>query len=151
VEAYLLFAPNLGNNAPTTSQNLNLKNNFIKTHISRGLGLRLLNEYGIHQYDSLNVVFYNLPEQMPVKKYTYRSIEASYPKDLQNTLRKINNPLLVLVGSNDEAFIAKEYPAIINSYSDGECYIIESETHNGILHNQEVMNFIGNWAVKNNL
>jgi hypothetical protein len=111
----------------------------------------LLNEYGIHQYDSLNVVFYNLPEQMPVRTYTYRSMEASYPKNLRNTLRSIDEPLLVLVGSKDEAFIPEEYPAVINSYSDGECYIIEGETHNGIRHNQEAMNFVGSWAKKNNL
>ncbi len=151
VDGYLLFAPNLGNNAPTTSQNLDQENNFIKTHLSRGLGLRMLNEFGIHKYDSLKVVFYNLPEQMPLRSYSYRSMEASTPMNYRNTLRNIDKPMLVLVGSNDEAFIAKEYPTVFNAWSKGECYVIEGETHNGIRHNAEAMQKVQNWAVKNKL
>ena len=99
IDAYVLFAPNLGNNAPTVSQELNLKSNFIKTHLSRGLGLRVLNEFGIHTYDSLNVVYYNLPEQMPIRSYSYRSMQASFPKNYGKALRGITKPMLVLVGS----------------------------------------------------
>jgi len=43
IDGYLLFAPNLGGNAPTTSQELDVNSNFMKMHLSRGLGLRLLN------------------------------------------------------------------------------------------------------------
>ncbi|WP_296386405.1 alpha/beta fold hydrolase [Winogradskyella sp.] len=146
VDAYLLFAPNLGNNAPTTSQVLNLKSNFIKTHLSRGLGLKMLNEFGIHTYDSMHVVFYNLPEQMPIKSYSYRSMQASFPEDYKKTLQSISKPVLVLVGSNDEAFIAKEYAVVINSYSKGDYYMVEGETHNGIRHNAEAMTKIKNWV-----
>lgn len=151
IDGYLLFAPNLGNNSPTTSQNMELKSNFIKIHLSRGLGLRMLNEIGIHQYDSLKVVFYNLPEHMPIKSYSYRSMEASYPEDYKECLRTITKPLFLLVGENDEAFIAKEYPAVIKSYSNGDCVIIEGESHNGIKHNEEAMKKISVWALKNGL
>lgn len=145
VDAYLLFAPNLGNNAPTTSQDLNLKSNFIKTHLSRGLGLKMLNEFGIHTYDSMHVVFYNLPEQMPIRSYSYRSMQASFPIDYKRALQSVSKPMLVLVGSQDEAFIAKEYAVVINSYSKGEYFMAEGETHNGIRHNSEAMIKIKNW------
>ena len=151
INGYLLFAPNLGNNAPTTNQNLDLENNFIKTHLSRGLGLRMLNELGIHKYDSLKVVFYNLPEQMPLRSYSYRSMQASFPNDYKEALRSIDKPMLVIIGSDDEAFIAKEYPPIFETWSNGKCYIIEGETHNGIRHNAEAMVKVRNWAVKNQL
>ena len=143
--------PNLGNNAPTTNQNLDLENNFIKTHLSRGLGLRMLNEFGIHKYDSLKVVFYNLPEQMPLRSYSYRSMQASFPNDYKEALRSIDKPMLVIIGSDDEAFIAKEYPPVFETWSNGKCYIIEGETHNGIRHNAEAMEKVRNWAVKNQL
>ncbi|WP_142784088.1 hypothetical protein [Changchengzhania lutea] len=132
VDAYLLFTPNLGNNAPTTSQDLNLKSNFIKTHLTRGLGLKMLNEFGIHTYDSMHVVFYNSPEQMPIRSYSYRSMQASFPVDYKKALQSVSKPLLVLTGSKDEAFIAEEYAVAINSYSKGDHYIVEGETHNGI-------------------
>jgi len=151
VDGYLLFAPNLGNNAPTTSQQIDLENNFLKVHLARGLGLRILNEYGIHHYDSLKVTFYNLPEQMPVKSYSYRSMEACVPKNYRETLRNIEKPLLVIVGSEDEAFIAEEYPPLVKVYSQGDCVIIEGETHNGIRHNEKALKAANEWAVKSNL
>ena len=151
IDAYVLFAPNLGNNAPTTSQELNLKSNFIKTHLSRGLGLRMLNEFGIHKYDSLQVVYYNLTEKMPIRSYSYRSMQASFPIDYHKALRAITKPLLVLVGSQDEAFIAEEYPLLIKAYSRGKAYLIEGETHNGIRHNQEAMDKVFDWVTINKL
>lgn len=148
IAGYLLFAPNLGNNSPTTSKDMNLKSNFVKMHLARGLGLRMLNEFGIHKYDSLPIVFYNLPAQMPIKSYSYRSMEASVPKDYRVAIRKIDKPFLVFVGSKDEVFIAEEYPIIFDAYSkgSGKCHIIENETHNGIRHNPEVMEITRLWG-----
>ena len=151
INGYLLFAPNLGSTAPTSKQSLDLQNNFIKMHLVRGLGLEILNEYGIHKFDSLRVVYFNVPEQMPLKSYSHRSMKASVPIDYKNTLRKINKPLLVLVGSKDEAFVAEEYPAVIKAYSNGECVILKDETHNGIRHNKDALDKIRNWGDKNNL
>ncbi|MCO5257350.1 MAG: alpha/beta hydrolase [Lentimicrobium sp.] len=148
ISAYILFAPNLGNNAPTMRTDLDLKNNFIKSHLSRGLGIRMLNEYGIHTYDSLKVVFYNLPLQMPLRSYSYRSMQAAIPIDYKHAIRSIDRPLIVLVGGEDEAFIAAEYVPLFNAYSKGECHIIRDETHNGIRHNHEAMALIGLWAEK---
>jgi pimeloyl-ACP methyl ester carboxylesterase len=151
IDGYVLFAPNLGSTSPTTNQQIDLKNNFIKSHLSRGLGLKMLNEFEIHQYDSLKVVFYNLPKQMPIKSYSYRSMNAIYPNDLKQTLKSITSPLITLVGSRDEAFIAEEYPTVIKAYSNGNCFVIENETHNGIRHNEEAMNKIREWSIKNGL
>jgi len=151
INGYVLFSPNLGTSSPTTSQKMDLNNNFIKSHLSRGLGLKMLNEYGIHQYDSLKVVFYNLPKQMPIKSYSYRSMNAIYPNDLRQTLKSITSPLITLVGSKDEVFIAEEYPTVIKAYSNGNCFVIENETHNGIRHNEEAMRKIREWSIKNGL
>lgn len=151
VDGYLLFAPNLGTSAPTSSKNLALENNFVRSHLSRGLGLRMLNELGIHRYDSLKVVYYNLPEQMPLRSYSYRSMEACVPIDYVKALRNIDQPLLVLLGKNDETFLAHEYPAVIEAYSGGECYLVEGETHNGIRHSSEAMTKVDHWAFKHQL
>ena len=151
IDGYLLFAPNLGNNAPTTQQELDIESNFIKTHLSRGLGLRLLNELGIHEYDSMKVVFYNLPEQMPIRSYSYRSMQASFPEDYREALRAIDKPMLVLVGSEDEAFLAEEYAPLIKTYSEGESYVVEGETHNGIRHSEEAMEKVRHWTISHNL
>lgn len=151
IVGYVLFSPNLGMSSPTTSQKLDLNNNFVKSHLSRGLGLKMLNEYGIHQYDSLKVVFYNLPELMPIKSYSYRSMNAIYPDNLRHTLKTIESPLITVVGSKDEVFIAEEYPTVFKAYSSGNCIVIENETHSGIRHNEDAMNKIREWSMKNGL
>lgn len=151
IDGYVLFAPNLGTSSPTTSQKMALNNNFIKSHLSRGLGLKMLNEYGIHRYDSLKVVFYNLPKQMPIISYSYRSMNAIYPDNLRHTLKTIEIPIITLIGSKDEVFIAKEYPIVIKAYSTGDCFVIENETHNGIRHNEGAMHKIQEWSLKNGL
>ena len=151
VDGYLLFAPNFGTNAPTSSQDFDIQNNFLKIHLSRGMGLYMLNYLGIHEYDSLKVVFYNLPEQMPLRSYTYRSMQASFPMDYRKSLRAIDKPLLVLIGSKDEAFIAELYAPIIKSYSKGDFYLIQGETHSGIRHNEEAMKKVQEWAITNKL
>ncbi len=151
IDGYLLFAPNLGGSAPTTQQELDLESNFIKTHLSRGLGLRMLNEFGIHDYDTMKVVFYNLPETMPIRSYSYRSMQASFPKDYRTALRAIDHPMLVLVGSEDEAFVAAEYAPLIQAYSEGESFLVKGETHNGIRHSEEAIEKVREWAIANNL
>ncbi|SFS51326.1 alpha/beta fold hydrolase [Lutibacter maritimus] len=151
IDGYVLFAPNFGTSSATTNQQIDLKNSFIKSHLSRGLGLKMLNEFGIHQYDSLKVVFYNLPKQMPITSYSYRSMNAIYPENLRSTLKRIVAPFITLVGKEDEVFIAEEYPILIKSYSNGDCYLIKNETHNGIRHNEEAMNKIREWSIKNGL
>lgn len=149
VDGYLFFAPNLGTNAPTSTTELNLENNFVKSHLSRGLGIRMLKDMGIHDYDELKVVFYNLPEQMPIRSYSYRSMQASVPLDYKHALKSIDKPLLVLAGSKDEAFVASEYAKVVKAYTDGESFVIEDETHNGIRHNAQALEFVRKWAQQN--
>ena len=49
---------------------------FLKVHIARIIGLKMLNSVGVHDYDSLPVLFFNLPDESPIKKYSYRSNES---------------------------------------------------------------------------
>jgi pimeloyl-ACP methyl ester carboxylesterase len=109
------------------------------------VGLYILNTLGIHSYDSLNVLFFNLPDEVPLRRYTYRSNLSNAPDDYKEGLRAIDKPLLVIVGSNDEAFIAKEYEPAIKSFSSGKVVIIEGATHNGIRHDKNAMETVEQW------
>lgn len=149
VDAYLLFAPTLGLNAPTArtepSGTGNSGEEFMKIHIARIIGLTMLNSVGNHEHDSLNVLFFNLPDSASVNKYSYRSYLSMAPADYKEGLRSVKKPLLVIVGSNDEAYIASKYKPAIKMYSDGDVGIIEGATHNGIRHSKEAMDIVSNW------
>ena len=61
----------------------------------------------------------------------------------------IKTPLLLIAGKSDEYFNANAYPQIIKNYSKGDAILIDKETHEGILNNNEAILDIKNWLVSN--
>ncbi len=153
VDGYLLFAPHLGVNAPTNRVEELATNEepFMKVHINRVIGLKMLNAIGNTEYNNLPVLFFNLPATMPITKYSYRANESMSPLDYKKGLNAINKPLLVVIGSSDEAFDATKYTTAVTENSNGEVFVIENETHNGIRHNKKTMEEISAWVNKHKL
>ena len=149
VDGYLLLAPLLGDNAPTLpkpSATIDTTTEpFMKIHIERIIGLYLYNSIGIHKYDSLPVLFFNLPKEMPLNKYTYRSNKSMSPEEYKIGLKAVKAPLLVLVGSNDEAFVATEFKPAVEKNSKGKVIVVEGATHNGIRHSKKAMKEVKTW------
>lgn len=153
VDGYLLFAPHLGTNSPTlptaTANEGNTdvgENNepFIKLHIPRIIGLSMLNVVGITPLNGLSTMFFNLPDWR-TNTYSYRAMVNSSPADYRAALTAVDAPMLVLVGSDDEAFIAEEFAPAVGEYSSGEVQIIAGETHNGIYQNKEAVAAVQTW------
>lgn len=156
VDGYLLFAPLLGNNSPTipkspAADQANGQEPFLKIHIARIIGQKILNVMEDHQYDSLHVLFFNLPREMALKSYSYRANESMAPADYKAGLGAVTKPLLVLVGSKDEAFVAAEFEPAVRMNSAGETFVAEKATHNGIRHNPQAMQRIVEWTTKHQL
>jgi len=151
-DGFLLFAPLIGHNSPALPQGEATENiteePFMKIHIERIIGLSMLNEIDNHDYDSLPVLFFNLPETVPLRKYTYRANKSMTPDDYVAGLKAVNKPMLVLMGSEDEAFSATETKEAILKNSKGEIEIIDNTSHNGVRHNPQSFTFIKNWFSK---
>ena len=149
VDGYLLFAPLLGHNSPAIQQTPPTETDsiepFMKIHIARIIGLKMFNEIGNHSHDSLPVLFFNLPENMPSRKYTYRANMSMAPEDYKDGLKSINVPMLVLIGNKDEAFNAEAIKRAVSENSQAQIQIIEGVTHNGIRHNSQAYEFIKQW------
>ena len=147
-DGFLLFAPLLGQNTPTypeASSSESKSEPFLKIHIQRLIGLKILNSIGEHRHDALDVLFFNVPKNAPVKTYTYRASESMSPADYKEGLKAVKEPLLVLVGSRDEAFNAKAFEDAVESNSEGEVSLVEGATHNGIRHDPQAMRLIREW------
>ena len=151
-EGFLLFAPLIGHNSPAFPQRLVVENTdvepFMKIHIQRIIGLKMLNEINIHEYDSLPVLFFNLPETIPLRKYSYRANTSMAPDDYVAGLKAVNKSMLVLIGSKDEAFSADALQKAILENSNGKVQIIDRATHNGVRHNTQSFTFIKGWFSK---
>ncbi|MEJ7694400.1 alpha/beta fold hydrolase [Daejeonella sp.] len=150
-DGFLLFAPLIGHNSPAfprAQATKNLSEPFMKIHIQRIIGLSMLNEIGNHDYDSLPVLFFNFPEAVPLRKYSYRANKSTTPDDYVAGLNAVNKPMLVLMGSEDEAFSAEATKAAVLKNSNGEIQIIDKTSHNGVRHNAQSFTFIKDWFSK---
>lgn len=152
VDAYLLFAPLIGHNSPALPQEPITNNDstasFMKIHIARIIGLKMLNEINRHDQDSLEVLFFNSPIGTPLKTYTYRANMSMAPNDYIEGLKAVKVPMLVLIGSDDEAFNAEALKKAILDYSNGKVHIVKGASHKGITINPQSFLFITEWYSK---
>lgn len=151
-DGFLLFAPLIGHNSPAFHQaqptEATETEPFMKIHIERIIGLTMLNEIGNHNYDSLPVLFFNLPDAVPLRKYSYRANKSMTPDDYVAGLKAVNKPMLVLIGSDDEAFSPVATKEAILENSNGEIQIIDKASHNGVRHKSQSFTFIKDWFSK---
>lgn len=149
VDGYLLFAPYLGWSSPTTRKEADPSasggEEFLKIHLSRILGLKLLNTAGITAFNGLRTELFNLPPGVPLRSYSYRAMENGAPEDYREALRAVHAPLMVVVGSRDEAFLADHYVAVVRRYSQGKVVIVPDANHNGVLHDGQALTAVGDW------
>ncbi|SFF14591.1 alpha/beta hydrolase [Thermoflexibacter ruber] len=154
VDGYILFAPLLGHNSPaipTPTGKVYQEEPFMKLHIMRIIGLKMLNDISNHSQDSLPVMFLNLPESDPLRSYSYRANQSMAPDDYKRGLQSVNVPALVLVGNKDEAFYAPAIEKAVLENSKADVIVIEGASHNGIRHHPKSYQAINHWVNKNSL
>ncbi len=148
VDGYLLFAPHLGSNAPTMPQpdpqTADLAATYSQLHVSRLIGLIMLNSVGIKSLNYLDTLFFNLTDAT-THTYSFRALANSSPQEHGPALAAVDAPLLVLVGRNDEAFVAEQYPAAVAEFTTGEVHILAGENHNSIIASTAAMPLIATW------
>ena len=150
VNGYLLFAPLIGQNSPAFRQDAEKDSTepFMKINIARIIGLKMFNEINRHEQDSLPVLFFNLPIGTPLRTYSYRANASMAPDNYIDGLKAVKVPMLVLIGSKDEAFVAEAEQKAILENSKGEVHIIDGATHESILHNSTSFQLIAKWFSK---
>ena len=148
VDGYLLFAPHLGQSSPTTpvasAESGEATKHFVRVHIPRIIGLTMLNRVGVRWLDGQETLFFNLP-QGQTRNYSFRAMMNTSPVDHEAVVTAVDAPILVLIGTNDEAFIADQYPSVIAQYTTGQVKVIEGETHDSIYTNNEAISTVASW------
>ena len=148
IDGYLLFAPHLGANAPTMPEQdpetAEIAAAYSQLHVPRLIGLIMLNNVGIKTFHHLDTLFFNLTDGV-THTYSFRATANSSPQDYAAALTAVDAPLLVVVGSEDEAFVADAFPTAVTAYSDGEAHIIDGENHTSIVESAAAMTLIERW------
>ena len=171
VDGYLLFAPLLGTGSPTLrtepAEGSDSDFEYMRIHLPRLFGLIMLNIVGIDWCNGLATLFFNLPPETvidsfvdslkgdekvelrgfgyPVRKYSFRALASMAPEPYGSGLAAVDVPMLVLVGSNDEAFHAEEFEGVVSAHSDGEVVVIEGKTHDSLHNSAETMSVVRDW------
>lgn len=146
-DAYVLLAPYLGYQSPTVREN---SGGWVQVSSRRYAGLTMLNTVGIRALNHTPVLFFNRPAQwndpLQVDHYSYRLNQSLAPRDYRRELPAIGGPLMVIVGEEDEAFYAKEFPTLLAEYAPSAEFVQVPDTgHLGLVSNEMVAIEVGDW------
>lgn len=115
IAGYLLLAPFLGHDAPTTRPD---SGGWARPYLPRIIGLTILNKIGITALNGLTAIDFAMPpdarDGTETLSYSYRLLTGFAPRDYQTDVTAIGDtPVLVLVGDKDEAFYPDRYAAAL--------------------------------------
>lgn len=148
VDAYMLLSPFLKYNAPTMRSN---SGGWANPYTGRIVGLSMLNMMGIHWFDSLTAISFNMPKAVrdgtETLWYSHRLNTAYAPRDYKKDLSAITQPLLVVAGTADDAFMAEQFEPVISQYTDVEIFLLPDVTHMGVVVGPQVKTVVKDWLV----
>ena len=146
IAGLILIAPYLGHTAPTHKPS---NANWVTVNVKRIIGLSMLNNIGIRLFNELPVFYFNRPvewsDDLLPASYSYRlmmDFEPNYKTDIQ----KINQPTLVIVGSDDESFYADQFSNVFKPAGEKvKLKIIEGARHLDVIDNENTQATIYSW------
>ncbi len=93
----------------------------------------MLNNVGIHWFDHLTDIDFNMPEEArdgtETLAYTHRLNTGFAPRNYKKDLAAISQPLLVIVGTDDEGFYGEKYEPVISQYANAQVELLDGVSH----------------------
>lgn len=115
-DAYLALSPFISARSRTNRPDTG---GWANAAVPRIVALSLLNRLGISAFDGLAAVAYAVPPDAQGKRarvYSHRLLaNMSLPRDWQEALGRIDRPTAVLIGADDQLFVASAYAAEISA------------------------------------
>lgn len=144
--AYLLLAPYLHYRAPTFRPN---SGGWAFPYIKRLVGLMMFNAVGIRCFNYLPIMQLNVPAKVcdgsETILYSYRLYMSCSPRNYKQDLHKIKQPLLVLAGTADEAFVAEQYEPVMARCADAQVQLLKGVTHMGLVASDQAHMAVKTW------
>ncbi len=146
-DAYVFLAPYLSHKSPTVKPD---SGGWVKVNIQRIVGIAMLETLGFHNFDSLNVIHFNLPESLQDKlqtpAYSYRLLRSLEADDYRLAIKRLNRPGLVVVGERDEAFYPELFKAEFATAAAAiQVDLVAGANHLDFLENQRTESLLSSW------
>lgn len=145
--AYLLLAPYLGYDAPTVRKN---SGGWADPKVTRIIAISILNELGMTHFNKLPVLHFNLPPEYrqgsETLAYSYRLMKGFAPANWQNDLSSMAAPVLLITGSDDEAFFAERFePTLRPIVPHADIVTVPNASHLSLVVNKEGIKTAYHW------
>jgi non-heme chloroperoxidase len=145
-DAYVLLSPFLRYNAPTMRSGAG---GWALPHTGRIAGLTMLNNIGIHVFDYLPAIEFTMPKKArdgtETLIYSHRLNTAFAPRNYKKDLAAMRQPLLVIAGTADDAFLTDQFEPVISKYKEVEVKLLPNVTHLGLVVGHEIRPVIKEW------
>ncbi|MGB5749731.1 MAG: alpha/beta fold hydrolase [Desulfobacterales bacterium] len=146
VDAYILLSPFLKYNAPTMRPD---SGGWAYPYTGRIVGLTMLNNLGIHLFDYLPVIEFNMPKEArdgtETLIYSHRLNTAYAPRNFKKDLAAIQQPILVVAGTADDAYLADQFEPAISKYTVAKFKLLPNKTHMGLVVGPEIRPVVKEW------
>lgn len=149
IDAAILLAPMIHHSAPTMRRN---SGDWTTVLLRRVIGLSILNRFGITLANHLPVIRFAMPQAVldgplgATTEYSYRLNTSFAPRDDFRRDIKSLPPFLLLVGADDQAFVANAYAPLMQPLTDkGQYQIIPDTGHLALLDHPQTAQAITEW------
>ena len=117
-DAYLAISPYVGRDAPTTRPTAG---GWVSVALPRIVALSILDGFGLPWFQGLPVIRYATeakPDDTRTPAYSYRLFIGMHPeRHWRAGLARIDRPMAVIAGANDELFNAEHYRPVFAKYN----------------------------------
>ncbi len=117
----VMLAPFLAHDAPTTRPDAG---GWARPRLGVIIGLSILNGFGIRALNGTTAITFQMPEAVrdgtETLAYSFRLNTGYAPRDYASDLAAANAPVLALIGSNDEAFLAEQLEPTVTAHAQGD-------------------------------
>ncbi|MBL4646241.1 MAG: hypothetical protein JKY99_07275, partial [Rhizobiales bacterium] len=152
IDKYVLFAPFIAHDAPTTRPN---SGGWAHVAIRRIIGLSMLNNVGITAFNDLSIISFAMPQSVldgplghtATLNYSYR-LNTSYSprRNYHADIAAMTQPFLLLVGEDDEAFHAGVYETVMSPLTkSGSFILLGGVNHLGIMIDDQTIVELTKW------
>ena len=146
-DGYLLLAPFLQHDAPTLRPQVG---GWATPKTSRIVALNVLNAMGIRRLNGLTTIEFNLQLARrngdETLSYSYRLMTGFNPRNYESDLGALEEPTLVVVGTDDESFYAEEFSGVFGAFTPhAQVELIPDAKHLGLVVEAVVPPLVVEW------
>ncbi|MEX0729820.1 MAG: alpha/beta hydrolase [Aquisalimonadaceae bacterium] len=145
--AFMLIAPYLGHDAPTVRDD---SGGWAEPNLFKIIPISILNRLGITFFNNAQVLQFDLPPEYrhgsETLSYSYRLMTGFNPSDFRADLGAVNEPLILIAGSEDEALVTAQFESTVRPFvPHAVIKQVDGASHLDLVVDDEAIEIVRKW------